>query len=316
MSAVARDAMPGFDLGGFLCAEAAAVDEALAWVAEHCAATFPAALAAPVGYTLGTRGKRLRPILCVAAYRVASGRREAAEPALYRFACATELVHTYSLVHDDLPCMDDDDLRRGRPTVHRVHGAAAALLAGAALLPLAVELVVTQARALGVAQGEAARLVGGLCEAVGARGMVGGQHLDLEAEASDASGSTDAARLEAIHRAKTGALLTASLWLGAAAGGADAPLLEALTRYGAALGLAFQIADDVLDVTAETTALGKTAARDLALGKVTYPSLFGVDGARALARARADEAVAALGAAGIASPALHALAHYVVERPH
>lgn len=301
--------MADFPLQAFLAAEAERVETVLAAVVAREVEGRGGALEAPLRYALGTRGKRLRPILCVAAYRLASGD-PAAPPAVYRLACAVELVHTYSLVHDDLPCMDDDDLRRGRPTVHRVHGVAPATLAGAALLPLAVRVLLDAADTLRLAPATRARLVAELCDAAGARGMVGGQLMDLEGEARP----VDAAGLESIHRRKTGALLAASLRLGALAARGGAEVVEALTRYGQAVGLAFQIADDVLDVTAATETLGKTAGKDESTRKATYPALHGIEGARALARARQREAVAALASAGLRSPELEALARHVVER--
>jgi geranylgeranyl pyrophosphate synthase len=229
-------------------------------------------------------------------------------PALYRLACAPEIVHTYSLVHDDLPCMDDDDLRRGRPTVHRVFGAGLATLAGAALLPLAVEVVLESGEALGLGEAAVARLVVELCGAAGAAGMVGGQLMDLEAERRP----VDAKELERIHRAKTGALLACSLRIGALAAGAGEEALRALTEYGEALGLAFQITDDILDVTGDACSLGKAAGRDEELRKASYPSLFGLDGARERARRCAEAARAAV--AHLGSAELAALADYVVER--
>ena len=284
------------------------VDAALAAVSAAGLRGVDPALREPMEYALSAAGKRLRPILCAAAFRASRGGEEAVPEALYRLACALEIVHTYSLVHDDLPCMDDDDLRRGRPTVHRVFGARRALVSGAALLPLAVRVVLDEGAALGLGERERARLVVELCRAAGAEGMVGGQLLDLEGERREIG----PAELEAIHRAKTGALLTASLRLGAIAAGADDGVLDALSAYGAALGLAFQITDDVLDVVGDEAALGKTAGRDEALRKASYPSRFGLEGARAMARARADEAQAAL--RGIDSPELLGLADFVVER--
>ncbi len=302
-------AAAGFDLAAFLDAERARVESALAELTSEAVPALLPSLREPVRYALGTRGKRLRPILCCAAYRGVGGEEPLPE-SIYRLACAVEIVHTYSLVHDDLPCMDDDDLRRGRPTVHRVYGVPLATLAGAALLPLAVQVLEREGKRLGLLPAERGQLVIELCSAAGACGMVGGQLLDLEGEER----AVDAAGLEAIHRAKTGALLAVSLRLGALAARAGQELVEALTACGRALGLAFQITDDILDVTEDSAALGKTAGRDRSLGKATYPSLFGLEEARRMARARADEAVAELREAGIHSPALEALARHVVER--
>jgi geranylgeranyl pyrophosphate synthase len=295
-------------LAGFLAREAARVEEALAEVAGRVLHGLPPVLAGPVAYALGTRGKRLRPILCVAAHRALRGEEPGA--GVYRLASAVEIVHTYSLVHDDLPSMDDDDLRRGRPTVHRVHGVGAAVLAGAALVPAAVRVLDDEAAALGIGPEGRGRLARELCRAGGALGMVGGQLLDLEGEAAP----VDAEGLERIHRGKTGALLAAALRTGALAAGAGGAELEALTVYGQDLGLAFQIVDDVLDMTASAEDLGKTAGKDEGSGKATYPALFGIDGARALARERVDEALAALAVAGIRSAELDALAEFVLER--
>lgn len=295
-------------LAGFLAREAARVEEALAEVAGRVLHGLPPVLAGPVAYALGTRGKRLRPILCVSAYRALRG--EEPGPGVYRLASAVEIVHTYSLVHDDLPSMDDDDLRRGRPTVHRVHGVDAAVLAGAALVPAAVRVLDDEAAALEMGPEGRGLLARELCRAGGALGMVGGQLLDLEGETTP----VDAEGLERIHRGKTGALLAAALRTGALAAGAGGAELEALTVYGQDLGLAFQIVDDVLDVTASAEDLGKTAGKDEGSGKATYPALFGIDGARALARERVDEALAALAVAGIRSAELDALAEFVLER--
>ncbi|MBW3628898.1 MAG: polyprenyl synthetase family protein [Gemmatimonadetes bacterium] len=296
-------------LDAFIERERVRVDEALASAAAEIVSPVGGALRAPLEYALSTSGKRLRPILFLSAYRAVAAPSDVdPSPTVYRLACAAEIVHTYSLVHDDLPSMDDDDLRRGRATVHRVHGVAPAMLAGAALLPIAMELIVRESRALGFPPERGALLVRELCRAAGADGMVGGQLLDLEAERR----VVDETMLEAIHRAKTGALLTASLRLGAIAGDAPEPALEALTHYGEALGLAFQIADDILDVTGDAASLGKEAGRDRELRKASYPSLYGLAGAQSLARRAANEAKQALGE--LRSPVLLALADYVVER--
>jgi geranylgeranyl pyrophosphate synthase len=299
-----------FDLDAFLDRERNRVNTVLAGIAPVLAAGAPAALREPMAYALATPGKRLRPILCVSAWRVV---RPALPPdAVYRLACALEIVHTYSLVHDDLPSMDDDALRRGRDTVHVVFGQRAALLAGAALIPAAVRVLDAAARDLGLDAAARGGLVAELCGAGGARGMVGGQWLDLLGEEPGAS--VDAAGLERIHRLKTGALLAASLRIGGMAAGADAGRIGALTAYGRELGLAFQIVDDVLDLTRTDAELGKTPGKDAGAGKATYPSLFGLARAEEMARERVDAAVGALREAGIASAELEALAAFVLER--
>jgi geranylgeranyl diphosphate synthase type II len=297
------------ELEGFLRDERQRVNAALERVSAEVVSGVAAPLAEPMLYALGTQGKRLRPILAAAAYRAL--RREPNER-VYRLACAVEIVHTYSLVHDDLPCMDDDDLRRGRPTVHRQFGVPRATLAGAALIPAAVRVLAREAAALGLSAAEQGRLAVELCRAGGALGMVGGQLLDLEGEES----RVDAAGLERIHRGKTGALLAAALRIGALAARAEPRAVDALTVYGQDLGLAFQIVDDVLDVEGRTEVLGKTGGRDLDLGKATYPSLHGLAEARALAERHVDEAVQSIRDAGIRSPELEALARYVIDRRH
>lgn len=310
-----------FDLEGFLAREWEAVEVARRGVSERLLAELEPSLAEPIGYALDAGGKRLRPILCVASYRAVAGRAvsqpdraegDAEREAIYHIALALELIHTYSLVHDDLPCMDDDDLRRGRPTTHRVHGVARAVAAGSALIPLAALVLETGGKALGLEPAERLELVRILARAAGAEGMVGGQWLDLEAEGAD----VDLTMLEDIHRRKTGALLAAATCLGGVAARADIETLAALARYGQALGLAFQIADDILDLTGDPALLGKTAGRDLTLGKATYPALLGLEGARARALAEAERAVAALRSAQLDTPALVALARYAVERSH
>jgi geranylgeranyl pyrophosphate synthase len=303
------DVLAAFDLDAFLDRERDRINAVLLDLAPALAEGAPAVLRESVLYALATPGKRLRPILCVAAWRVVHPG-ETPE-AVYRLACALEIVHTYSLVHDDLPCMDDDGLRRGRPTVHVAFSPVAALLAGAALIPAAIRVMDDAARELKLDAPSRGRLVAELCRAGGALGMVGGQLLDLQGEAS---GQVDAEGLERIHRHKTGALLAASLRIGALAAGADGAKLEALTAYGRELGLAFQIVDDVLDVTASDHALGKTPGKDAEAGKATYPSLFGLARAREMARERITGALDALGGAGIRSPELEALAAFVLER--
>jgi geranylgeranyl diphosphate synthase, type II len=266
-------------------------------------------LASPVGdairYALLGGGKRFRGLLLLAAYDAAGGRRDASG-----LAAAIEIVHAYSLVHDDLPCMDDDDVRRGRPTVHRVYGVAAATAAGVAMVPLAVRCAREAARAMGLDDETAGQIVAALMRASGAGGMVGGQLLDLEGE--DRALTVD--ELERIHRGKTGALIATAARLGGVAAATSASRVAALESYGSAIGLAFQIADDVLDITATTDVLGKTAGRDVALGKSTYAALLGVQGATARAEALIQRACETLSTEGLLSAGLEQLAHFIVLR--
>jgi geranylgeranyl pyrophosphate synthase len=258
-----------------------------------------------IRYSLLGGGKRLRALLLAATYEAVGGTSDCRV-----LASAVEVVHAYSLVHDDLPCMDDDDVRRGRPTVHRAYGVPVAAAAGLAMVPLAVRCAYRGARSLGLPSTDAAAIVRELMRAAGAGGMIGGQLLDLQAEGV----ALRLDELEAVHRAKTGALILTAARIGAVAAGGDHRQLAAVERYGAAIGLAFQIMDDVLDVTASTDELGKTAGRDVALGKSTYPALLGVDGARRRADALIDDAMSALREARILSAPLESLARYIVAR--
>jgi geranylgeranyl pyrophosphate synthase len=262
-------------------------------------------VAEAIRYSLLGEGKRMRGTLFLSAFEAAGGSGEAAD-----LAAAIEVVHAYSLVHDDLPCMDDDDVRRGRPTVHRIYGVATATAAGLTMVPLAARCAAESARALGLDDEAVGAIVVELMQASGAGGMIGGQLLDLEGEGRPLA----LAELERIHRAKTGALITAAATLGGRAASASEVRLEALAQYGAAVGLAFQIADDVLDVTATTDQLGKTAGRDLALQKSTYPALLGVEGAKKRAEALIDEGCRALDAVGLLTPSLAQIARFTVER--
>ncbi len=262
-------------------------------------------IADAIRYSVLGEGKRMRGTLLMSAYEAAGGTGAAAD-----LAAAVEVVHAYSLVHDDLPCMDDDDVRRGRPTVHRVYGVATATAAGLAMVPLAARCAAGAAAAMGLDDATTRDIVVELMQASGAGGMIGGQLLDLEGEARPLALHD----LEQIHRAKTGALIMAAATLGGRAARTTAERLDALARYGAAIGLAFQIADDVLDVTATTDQLGKTAGRDLALQKSTYPAVLGIEGAKSRADALIGEGCQALDAVGLLTPALAHIARFTVER--
>lgn len=301
--------MTDFDLRSYLGARADEVELALERVAERLETELPDTLAAAAGHGILSGGKHLRPILCHAAYRACGG--EAPDRAVHDFAVSLEMIHGYSLMHDDLPSMDDAELRRGKPTTHRAHGVEATTTAGALLIPLAARQALEGARALGADEATAQRAATVLMEAAGAGGMVGGQGLDLMGE-GQRLGIED---LNELHRHKTGALLAASLRMGAIAAGAPQPLEVALTSYGRAIGLAFQIADDVLDATASAEELGKNPS-DADLDKSTYVSLFGLEEARNRGKAEVQDAKTALSGAGIASEALEALADYIVERGH
>ncbi|NIR42599.1 MAG: polyprenyl synthetase family protein [Gemmatimonadetes bacterium] len=281
------------------------IEAALGAVLDDYLADIDEYLAAPIRYACEGEGKRIRPILFLAAYAI-SGREPDVQ--VERLATALEIVHSYSLVHDDLPCMDDDDWRRGRPTCHKAFGVERATIAAAAMVPLAGWVAAAEAEALGLSAPERALLVEELSEAAGPVGMVGGQVLDLIAEGRSVSGE----ELAEIHRRKTGALIRASALLGARVGRTEPRKLEAISEYGDRIGLAFQIADDLLD---ERMAAGGTDPRgDQELGKATYPGIYGTDGARARGLRQAREAVAALRRAGIDSPVLEGLAIHVVER--
>jgi geranylgeranyl pyrophosphate synthase len=263
-----------------------------------------------IGYSLLGEGKRLRPTLVFAAYEALGG----SAPAVAELAAAVEVVHAYSLVHDDLPCMDDDDLRRGRPTAHRAFDVPRATRAGYRMVPLAARVLARGLDALALSEARRREIALELFQAAGAGGMIGGQALDLEAEAK----SLPIAQLEEVHRRKTGALIAASCVIGALAAGEGVGRgqIEALRGYGQAIGLAFQIADDVLDATATSDQLGKTAGKDAAHAKATFVSVLGVGAARAEAERLAAQAVAQLREGGLVSPTLVELAHYIVTRPN
>ena len=280
-----------------------AVEVALeAWVPLDA----PAGLGQAMRYGVLDGGKRLRPLLVMAASEAVHGHVQAA----LRAAVAVELIHAYSLVHDDMPCMDDDVLRRGKPTVHVRFGQAQAMLAGDAMQALAFEVLTPDDAEL-VPPALQARLCALLARSAGHTGMAGGQAIDLASIGMD----LDEAAVRDMHRRKTGALLQASVLMGAACGTADENARRALADYGAAIGLAFQVVDDILDVTQASETLGKTAGKDLHHNKPTYVSLMGLEAARSHALELRDQAHAALAASGLADAArLALLADKVVDR--
>ena len=287
-------------------------------VNSHPDTACPSRLAAAIRYSVLGGGKRLRPVLCLMAAEACGGEIEAALPA----ACALEMVHAYSLIHDDLPAMDNDDLRRGRSTCHRAFDEATAILAGDALLTLAFEVVAREVKP----EAAALRCVTILSAAAGPHGMLAGQMADLQAEKrteiqcrgrQDSQGFDTTVileALEAIHRRKTGAMLRASLRMGAVIAEAHDRYIEALDRYGEAIGLAFQIIDDLLDVLGDESKLGKRVGKDSDQGKWTYPRFLGVEGSRRRAQQLAEEAVAALEPLGADSDRLSSLALVLLER--
>ncbi len=262
-------------------------------------------VAEAIRYAIAGEGKRLRAILVIEAHRAAGGAKDVSG-----LAAAVEVVHAYSLVHDDLPCMDNDEMRRGRATAHMVYGVRVATAAGMAMVPLAARAALEAAADLGLSTEVQGEIVRTLMRASGATGMIGGQLLDLEGEGI----ALDLAALERVHRLKTGALIVASMRIGGLSAGASPTLLDAFSRYGESVGLAFQIADDVLDVTATTDQLGKTAGKDVRHQKSTYPALLGVAGAQARAESLVDQACEELRTQGALTPALADLAQFIITR--
>ena len=303
------------DLNAWSAAHLARVENALdRWVTtdvpmgvDHCA---PAALVEAMRYAVLDGGKRLRPLLVMAAWEAADATRSnCSQEAALRAACAVELIHAYSLVHDDMPCMDNDVLRRGKPTVHVQFGEASALLAGDALQALAFELLTPDDVQIPAEQ--QARLCRLLARAAGSTGMAGGQAIDLASVGLPLTES----QLREMHRLKTGALLQASVMMGAACGDTSALGRTALKTYGAAIGLAFQVVDDILDVTADSATLGKTAGKDADQDKPTYVSLLGLERSAAYAQELLAQALSALAQSGLHNTqALQGLANMVVNR--
>jgi geranylgeranyl diphosphate synthase, type II len=267
--------------------------------------TKPTTIHKAMRYSLFAGGKRLRPILCLAAAEACGGTLDDALP----LACALECIHTYSLVHDDLPSMDNDDFRRGRPTCHKVFGEGIAVLAGDALLTIAFEIV---SRAKPASRYSTSVLLREVAVAAGSQKLIAGQVADLEAEGK----KTNRAQLRYIHENKTAAILTTTVRLGAMSANANAKRLDAITRFGRALGLAFQVIDDILDVTQTSEKLGKSAGKDITARKATYPSVIGLDASRAEARRLTRNAHTALSIFGKKGETLHVLANYLLERDY
>jgi geranylgeranyl pyrophosphate synthase len=297
----------------FVAAERPALETAIRDLIEPLGPPLGAAAA----YAVGAGGKRIRPLLTVAAYEAAvesqhrvgdNGNRTQ----LYRIAAAIELIHTYSLIHDDLPCMDDDALRRGLPTTHRVYGTTVATATGAALQQIAFLALGEAAGSAPVLAARLPSLVRRLAVAVGGEGMAGGQVLDLEAEGR----ALDAAGVEAIHRAKTAALISSACALGGLTAGATSEAVRALGSYGAQLGLAFQIVDDLLDVTGDPVDTGKAVGADQARAKATYPAVHGVDGTQAQARLAGDAALQELAQLPGDTSVLVGMVDFVLDRLH
>lgn len=303
-----REKPPMFELSAWSVLQLATVERALTrWIACPDFAPAPADLGEAMRYAVLDGGKRVRPLLVMAACEAVNGNAHAA----LRSACAVELIHAYSLVHDDLPCMDNDVLRRGKPTVHVKFGQAQALLAGDALQALAFELLTPDDESVDAAT--QARLCRMLARAAGFQGMAGGQAIDL----ASVGRPLTSVQLHEMHRLKTGALLQVSVMMGAACGSSSPAERDALRDYGAAVGLAFQVMDDVLDVTGDSAILGKTAGKDAAHDKPTFVSLLGLRASVEYAQQLRVRALASLSSSGLENThALHALADMLVNRAH
>ncbi len=293
------------NLEAYLHNRSSLVDQALdRWLpAENL---LPPSLHQAMRYSVFAGGKRLRPILLFAASEAVGG---TAQQVMHA-ACAMEMIHTYSLVHDDLPAMDDDDFRRGRPTNHKVYGEATAILAGDALLTEAFRLLADAEANSSISPETVLRVIEIVARYAGSQGMVGGQIVDMESEGKE----IDFPTLEYIHTRKTGGLILAAVQVGALLGGGNEKQFAALTRFGGAAGLAFQIADDILDVVGDQDELGKDVGSDQARGKATYPSLLGISEARERADELCHIAVEALTPLGAAAETLQLLAHYIIDR--
>ena len=297
------------DIRTYLDEKKKIVDAALE---KYCpkAMEFPPTLHQAIRYSVFAGGKRIRPILSMAAFDAVGGKGDEILP----FACALEMIHTYSLIHDDLPAIDDDDFRRGRPTCHKAFGEAMAILAGDALLTEAFQLMTNCSIQSTPAGGEKLMLdlVNKVAQAAGISGMVGGQVVDIESEGQD----VDLATLQYIHTHKTGAMILASVQIGARLGGAEGEFLKPYTHYGERIGLAFQIADDILDVEGKPELLGKSTGADLSKRKVTYPALLGIEESKRRARELIDLAIDALSPIGEQAEPLREIAQFIIARDY
>jgi geranylgeranyl diphosphate synthase type II len=297
------------DIRTYLDEKKKIVDAALE---KYCpkAMEFPPTLHQAIRYSVFAGGKRIRPILSMAAFDAVGGKGDGILP----FACALEMIHTYSLIHDDLPAIDDDDFRRGRPTCHKAFGEAMAILAGDALLTEAFQLMTNCFIQSTPAGGEKLMLdlVNKVAQAAGISGMVGGQVVDIESEGQD----VDLATLQYIHTHKTGAMILASVQIGARLGGAEGEILKPYTHYGERIGLAFQIADDILDVEGKPELLGKSTGVDLSKRKVTYPALLGIEESKRRARELIDLAIDALSPIGEQAEPLREIAQFIIARDY
>ncbi|PZO23073.1 MAG: farnesyl-diphosphate synthase [Leptolyngbya foveolarum] len=296
-------AATAFDLKTYLVQQAQQVEAALD---RSLPMRYPEQIYEAMRYSLLAGGKRLRPILCLATCKMLGASESVAMPT----ACALEMVHTMSLIHDDLPAMDDDDYRRGKLTNHKVYGEDVAVLAGDGLLAYAFEYIATQTK--GAAPEQILKVIAQLGKAVGADGLVGGQIVDLASEGTLVNEET----LTYIHMHKTAALLEVSVTSGAMLAGADAIAIEQLSRYAQRIGLAFQIVDDVLDITSTPETLGKSVGKDVAAQKATYPSLWGLEESQQRAEQLVVEAISALDGFGGSAEPLRAIAQYITARTH
>ena len=297
--------MTGFDLAQYLSDGKKFVDDATQELLPR-KDSYPESIHSAMDYSVMAGGKRLRPILVIAAAEAVGGDRQTVLP----FAVAAELIHTYTLIHDDLPALDDDDFRRGKPTSHKVYGEAIAILAGDALLTQAFILMTNTTLLNGIPAKEVLKAAHDMAQALGTGGMIGGQVVDLESEGKPVSPEA----LEYIHIYKTGHLIRACVRGGAKLGGATPAQFSALSRYGAHIGLAFQIIDDILDITADQEMLGKDVGSDIGKEKATYPALYGLQGSKIKAEELVEESIACLEPFDDRANPLREIARFFVQR--